>query len=185
MGSETIRRRMMTVGLPGLLLVLLLAGCAGPQRSTGAAPGGAVGQPAGPAPDESLRGRVARYWEARMQGDLLTTYQLHEPAFRRAVTFVAFAQGRGATPTLAYEILNERVEGELAFVTVKKQSIVKHPKLIKPVQPRWTESEEQWIRVEGVWYRKFRFPMGDPYPPVDWEAVAAERQRAIDSGGRP
>lgn len=120
-----------------------------------------------------------------MRDDLLAAYQLHEPAFRRAVTFAAFRQGRGATPIMAYEILDERVEGELAFVKVKKQSTILHPKLVKPVKPRWTESEEQWIRVEGVWYRKFRFPIGDPYPQVDWEAVAAERQRAVDSGGRP
>ena len=164
---------MITVGLPGVLLALLLVGCAVPERLTGNAP------------DEPLRDRVARYWEARIRGDLLATYQLHEPAFRRAVTFAAFSQGRGATPTLAYEILDERVEGDVAFVKVKKYSTVKHEKLIKPVEPRWTESEEQWIQVEGVWYRRFRFPMGDPYPPVDWEAIAAERHRATDSGGRP
>jgi len=171
----------MTAGLPGLLLALLLVGCAGPQRQAGPVPE----QSAGPALDESLRERVVRYWEARMRNDLLADYQLHEPAFRRAVTFTAFAQGRGATPILAYEILDERVEGDVAFVKVKKQSTIKHPKLVKPVQPRWTESEEQWVRVEGAWYRKFRFPMGDPYPPVDWEAIAAERQRAGDSVGRP
>lgn len=172
MRRETMRRRMMAVGLSSLLMALLLVGFAGPQ------------QPAGAAPDESLRERVIQYWEARMRGDLLAAYQLHEPAFRRAVTFAAFSQGRGATPTLAYEILDERVEGDVAFVKVKKQSTVKHPQFVKPVQPRWTEDEEQWIRVEGVWYRRFRFPMGDPYPAVDWDAIAAERQRA-DSEGRP
>lgn len=174
----------MTVGLPGLFLVLLLVGCAGQQRSVGPAPDSNPGQPIAAVANESLRERVIRYWEARMQGDLLAAYQLHEPAFRRAVTFVAFAQGRGATPTLAYEILDERVEGDVAWVNVNKQSTIKHPMLIRPVPPRWTETEEQWIRVEGVWYRKFRFPTGDPYPPVDWEAVATERQRAIDSEGR-
>lgn len=163
----------MTVGLPGLLLALLLVGCAGPQQVIGRE----VGQP--------LRERVIRYWEARMAGDLLTTYQLHEPAFRRAVTFAAFSQGRGATPTLAYEILDERIDGDVAWVTVRKKATVKHEKLIKPVEPRWTESDEQWILVDGVWYRRFRFPIGDPYPPVDWDTLAAERQRAIDRGSRP
>ena len=156
-------RRMMIVGLPGVLLALILIGCAVPERLTGNAP------------DEPLHGRVARYWEARMRGDLLATYRLHEPAFRRAVTFAAFAQGRGATPTLAYEILNERFEGDAAFVTVREESTVTHEKLVKPVEPRWTESEEQWIRVDGAWYRRFRFPTGDPYPSVDWGAMATER----------
>ncbi|PTL35864.1 hypothetical protein CLG94_08930 [Candidatus Methylomirabilis limnetica] len=175
----------MTVGLPGLLLALLLVGCAGPQRLAAPAPGGDPGHPAAPALNEPLRERVIQYWEARMRGDLLATYQLHEPAFRRAVTFAAFSQGRGATPTLAYEILDERVEGDMAFVLVTKQSTVKHQQLIKPVQPRWTESEEQWIRVEGAWYRRFRFPMGNPYPPIDWDAMTAERQRATDGEARP
>ena len=168
-----MKRRILTVGPPGLLLALLLVGWNG------------AWQPARAAHDEALVARVAQYWEARLRGDLLTTYQLHEPAFRRAVTFAAFSQGRGAAPTLAYEILGERIEGDIAFVNVKKQSTVKHQQLVKPVSPRWTESEEQWIRVEGIWYRKFRFPMGDPYPSVDWEAVAAERQRALNSKGRP
>lgn len=120
-----------------------------------------------------------------MRDDLLAVYQSHEPAFRRAVTFTAFAQGRGATPILAYEVLDERVDGDAAFVKVNVKSTIKHPLVVKPVEPRWAEFEEQWIRVEGAWYRKFRFPMGDPYPQVDWEAMAAERQRAIDDAGRP
>ena len=120
-----------------------------------------------------------------MRDDLLAAYQLHEPAFRRAVTFTAFAQGRGATPILAYEILDERIDGDMAFVQVKKLSTIKHQQLIKPVQPRWTESEERWVRVDGAWYRRFRFPIGDPYPSVDWEAVADERRRAIEREGRP
>lgn len=168
----TMTRRIMTVGLPGVLLALLLVGLPGPQR------------PAVATSDEPLRERVIQYWEARLQGDLLAAYQLHEPAFRRAVTFAAFSQGRGATPALAYEILDDRIEGDKALVKVRHQSTIKHAKLIKPVQPKWMETEEQWIRVEGVWYRKFRFPIGDPYPPFDWEALAVERQRAIDSEAR-
>lgn len=163
---------MMTIGLSGVLLALLLVGASGLQRSAVAAS------------DEPLRERVIRYWEARLQSDLLAAYQLHEPAFRRAVTFAAFSQGRGAAPALAYEILDERVDGDKAFVKVRHQTTIKHPKFIKPVQPRWMETEEQWIRVEGVWYRKFRFPIGEPYPPFDWEALAVERQRAIDSETR-
>lgn len=138
-------------------------------------------QPADAASNESLRERVIQYWEGRMKGNLLAAYQLHEPAFRRAVTFAAFSQGRGVTPILAYDILDERIDGDMAWVKVNKKYTVKHPMLVKPVEPRWSETEEQWVRVEGVWYRKFRFPMGDPYPAVDWEAIATERDRE----GRP
>lgn len=154
-------RRTMVTGLQGLLLVALLAGCAGAQAVTARDPA------------LRLRERVGQYWDARVKGDLLATYALHEPAFRRAVTLTAFAQGRGATTTLAYEILGERIEGERGIVTVKAHVRVRHPKLVKPVEPEWKEFEEQWAQVDGEWYRKFRFPIGEPYPAVDWDEIAA------------
>lgn len=147
-----------------LLAAVLLAGCAGIQAV------------AARNPQLGLRERVAQYWDARVKGDLLATYTIHEPAFRRAVTLTAFLQGRGATPVFSYEILGERIEGDLGIVKVKIQSTVIHPKLVKPVEPFWSEFEEQWVRVDGVWYRKFRFPIGEPYQDVDWDDIAAKHQ---------
>ena len=162
----TIRRRTMTPGLQGLLLLLvvLLTGCVGTQAV-------ATRDPA-----LRLRERAGQYWDARVRGDLLATYTLHEPAFRRAVPLTGFLQGRGVTKVLEYLVLGERIEGELGIVKVKMKSTVTHPKLIKPVEPSWAEFEEQWVRVDGEWYRKFRFPVGDPYPAVNWDDVAAEKQ---------
>jgi hypothetical protein len=158
-------RRAIANRLPGLLLAaVLLAGCAGIQAV-------AVRNP-----QLGLRERGAQYWDARLKGDLLATYTLHEPAFRRAVTLTAFLQGRGMTPVLVYEILGERIEGDLGIVKVKIKSTVTHPKLVKPVEPFWAEFEEQWVRVDGIWYRKFRFPVGEPYPDVDWDDVAAKNR---------
>lgn len=156
-------RRTMTDGVRSLLLlvVLFLAGCAGTQAVTTSDP--AV----------RLRERVAQYWDARAKGDLLATYTLHEPAFRRAVTLTGFLQGRGVTTVLEYEILDERIEGNLGIVKVKIKVQVTHPKLVKPVEPSWTEFQEQWVRVDGEWYRKFRFSMGEPYPDVDWDEIGA------------
>jgi len=161
-----MRRGTMATGLRGLLLltVLLLSGCAGAQAV------------ASRDPSERLRERVREYWDARLGGALVATYTLHEPAFRRAVTLTAFAQGRGVTQVLEYEVLGERIEGDLGIVTVKARSTFTHPMLVKPVEPSWFEFEEQWARVGGEWYRKFRFPVGDPYPPVNWDEVAAGRQ---------
>lgn len=159
-------RKTMAEGTRSLLLLVavLLAGCAGIQAV------------AARNPQLGLRERVTQYWDARAKGDLLATYTIHEPAFRRAVTLTAFLQGRGMTPVLAYEILGERIEGDLGFVTVKLQATVTHPKLVKPVKPYWAEFEEQWVRVDGAWYRKFRFPVGEPYPDVNWDAIAAGTQ---------
>lgn len=118
------------------------------------------------------------YWDARIASDLLAIYTLHEPAFRRVVTLTSFLQGRGVTKVLEYEILGERIEGERGIVKVKVKSTVTHPMLIKPVEPSWAEFEEQWVRVKGEWYRKFRFPVGEPYPDVDWDAITNRGQEA-------
>ncbi|MCZ7625604.1 MAG: hypothetical protein M5R38_06980 [Candidatus Methylomirabilis sp.] len=122
-------------------------------------------------PEERLRARAAQYWEARLRGDLVETYQLHEPAFRRAVSLTAFAQGRGSTTVFEYTILGQEVQGQQGVVRMKIRSTFHHPKLVKPVEPKWHEFEERWVLAEGDWYRRFRFPVGDPYPPVDWNAM--------------
>lgn len=160
-------RRSVTDGARSLLLVMIvLAGCAGVQPV------------AARDPELRLRERAAQYWDARLKGDLLTTYTVHEPAFRRAVTLTAFLQGRGLTPVLAYEILGERIEGDLGIVKIKMQSTITHPRLVRPAKPSWSEFEEQWVRVDGEWYRKFRFPTGEPYQDVNWDDIAIETQRS-------
>lgn len=143
-------------------MLAFLVGCAGTQAV-------AVRDPA-----LRLRERAGQYWDARVKGDLLATYTLHEPAFRRAVTLTAFAQGRGAAKALTYEILDERIDGDLGIVKVKVHVVFRHPKLVKPVDPEWKEFEEQWAQVDGEWYRKYRFPVGDPYPAVNWDEIATE-----------
>jgi len=168
-GIRMMRRGTIATGLRGLLLLLVVtqAGCAGTKALAGRDPG------------ERLRERSRAYWDARRSHDLAATYTLHEPAFRRAVTMTAFAQGRGVTQILEYEILGERIEGDLGIVNVKVKSTFTHAQLVKPVEPSWSEFEEQWVRVDGEWYRKFRFPIGDPYPPVDWNAFGAGGQGTV------
>ena len=147
-----------------LLLLAMLAGCAG-QASLATRD-----------PVQRLKERASQYWEARVRGDLLATYALHEPAFRRAVTLTAFLQGRGVTHVLDYEVQDAKIDGNLGIVKGKVKWTITHPMLVKPVEPKWSEFEEQWVRVDGEWYRKFRFPVGDPYPHIDWDEVAAERE---------
>lgn len=117
---------------------------------------------------ERLKARAARYWDARIAGDLLEGYKLHPPAFRRDVTFSAFAEGRGSVPVLEYEIKDARVNGPEGTVAVRVYYTVVHQMMGKPVAPQWGEFEEQWVMVGGDWYRKFRFPVGEPYAETLW-----------------
>lgn len=139
-----------------LLGVVALAGCAG---------AGTI-QTADQV--ERLKARAARYWDARLRGDLLETYRLHPPAFRKEVTFSAFSQGRATIPVLEYEIKDVRVNGPEGIVVVRAYWTVVHPMMPKPVPPRWGEAEEQWVMVGGEWYRKFRFAVGEPYAETPW-----------------
>lgn len=162
-------------GFLAVLLILVLAGgsgCVGAGR-------GDVGRVGADDPVSHLKARVAEYWEARIRGDLVKTYMLHEPAYRRAVTLTAFAQGRGATPIFDYEIQDVEFREALGIVTMKIRSSVVHPLLVKPVEPRWSEFEEQWVSVDGQWYRKFRFPVGDPYRPINWDEI---REKSLSGG---
>lgn len=125
-------------------------------------------------PVKRLEARVAEYWEARIRGDLVKTYMLYEPGFRRVVTLTGFLQGRGAAPVFDYAVTKTEMKDDLGIVAVKVRATVVHPALVKPVEPRWKEIEEQWVRIDGEWYKKFRFPTGDPYRTVDWDAIAEE-----------
>lgn len=139
-----------------LLGVAALTGCAGARTFQAADQA------------ERLKARAVRYWDARLRGDLLETYTLHPPAFRKDVTFAAFAQGRGAVPVLEYEIKDVRVNGPEGIVAVRANYTVVHPQMAKPIAPIWGEFEEQWILVGGEWYQKFRAPTGEPYPDIPW-----------------
>lgn len=164
-----------------LLAGLVLAGCAaGPTRPAERPASPQAAQPPQAVmldPEARLRARASQYWDARVRGDLIETYQVHEPAFRRAVSLTAFAQGRGATSVLEYTILGQEIQGNQAVVRMKIRSVFRHQKMIKPVEPKWHEFEEQWVLAEGDWYRRFRFPVGDPYPPVNWDALAPGREK--------
>ncbi len=146
-------------GWLGLLLLSLLVGCAVMQTQGSLDAAG------------RLRERASRYWDARINGDLMAAYTAHEPAFRRAVTLQTFAPSIGVSRVLAYEIVGVRIRGELGFVRVKMRVASPFALSAKQAEPNWQEMEERWVRVDGEWYRKFRFPAKDPYPPVNWDDV--------------
>jgi hypothetical protein len=127
---------------------------------------------------ERLKERARQYWQARAKKNLVATYDLHEPGFKRVVTLTGFLQGAGVSQVLAFEILGARIEGSLGVVQVKFQAVSKHPLLVKPAEPVWYEVEEQWILVDREWFRKFRFSSANPYPPVDWDEMARQGRKA-------
>ncbi len=151
----TMRRGMVVRAARALcwmLAFVLLGACAGPQAAKRVDP------------EARLVDRAKAYWESRIKGDLLENYRFHEPNFRKLVTFTAFSQGRGVTTILDYEVKGVKIDGTTGVVSTRYYFTLTHPLLVKPVTPRWDEIEEQWRWVDGEWYRRYRFPVGEPYP---------------------
>lgn len=155
----TTRQVVMARGWRVLLLAPLFVGCAVMQTQGSVDPAG------------RLRERASQYWDARIKGDLTTAYTTHEPAFRRAISLQTFAPSMGVTRILAYQIGEVRIEGDLGFVRMKMRGVSAFAPSGKQTDLNWQEIEERWVRVEGEWYRRFRFPSKDPYPPVNWNDV--------------
>lgn len=131
-----------------------------------------------------LRKRAIVYWDARVNGDAMTAYTAHEPSFRRAVSLQTFAPSAGVGRVLAYEIIGVRIGGDLGFVRVKMQNASPFISPGKQTGLHWQEMEERWVRVDGEWYRKFRFPAKDPYPPVNWDDVTVGPSTMTSPQGR-
>ena len=105
---------------------------------------------------ETLRERVAAYWAARVAGDAETQWRLLEPRGSGRIT----AQEYGAAPQggryLAYQVEDATINGYFATVKVRLvvQQILPSPGA-KPLPPVTTYVEDGWVRIKGVWYRRF------------------------------
>lgn len=116
--------------------------------------------PARQNPEARLTDRAKGYWEARMRRDLVAQYAFEDPWLREHVTLTAWMRGRGATKVLSYEIKEVRVQGEEGHVKLHVSYQPTHPQLAH-LPPTDTEFEQQWVRVDGEWYLKYR-SIGDP-----------------------
>ena len=113
--------------------------------------------PASPDADvDTLRERAAEFWAARVAGDAKAQWQLLEPRGKGRST----AEEYGARPTggryLAYQVEDATVKGYFGTVKIRLivQQVLPSPGA-KPLAPQATTLEDGWIRVKGVWYRRW------------------------------
>lgn len=136
-----------------LLAVLLIGGltaCAGQIQSDSATPAQAI---VIPSPEEALRAEAAKFWEARVKGDMVTQYNLQEPKAREGVTLTAFALARGTVTFLTYKITAVEAVGDEGKVTAETTFRLNHPKTGR-FGP-WDQTVfTRWVREGGVWYVK-------------------------------
>jgi hypothetical protein len=142
-----------------LIVALVWLEIAGGVGSVRAQQAGVASSP--PAASEAdiaaLRERAAAYWAARVAGDAEKQWQLLEPRGRGRIS----AQEYGASPTggkyLAYQVEEATVKGYFATVKVRLliQQVLQSPGPAPTLAPQTTIVEDGWIRIGGVWYRRF------------------------------
>jgi hypothetical protein len=105
----------------------------------------------------ALRERAAEFWAARVSGDAEKQWQLLEPRGKGRIS----AQEYGASPTggkyLAYKVEDAVIKGYFATVKVRLlvQQYIQAPGPPPPLVPQTTVVEDGWVRIRGVWYRRF------------------------------
>ncbi|HXJ79481.1 MAG TPA: hypothetical protein VMS64_12480 [Candidatus Methylomirabilis sp.] len=140
----------------------LAAQSSSPPSSAAPAPTAATPAPTATAPAtpdadvEKLRERAAEFWAARIAGDANAQWQLLEPRGKGRST----AEEYGARPTggryLAYQVEDATVKGYFGTVKVRLivQQILPSPGS-RNLPPQATTLEDGWIRIKGVWYRRW------------------------------
>lgn len=152
-----------------LLLALLvggLAACAGQPSAPSMAPPTAQ---AALTPEEALRARATRFWEARMKGDLATQYDLLEPEARQRVTLTGFVLARGSVEYQSYKIEEVEVSGDAGKVKAKTRFRLNLPQVSR-FGPWDQLAIVKWVKVDGTWY--FRYDQQD----VDQPLQAGEKR---------
>jgi hypothetical protein len=103
---------------------------------------------------QALRERVAAFWAARLAGDSKVQWDLLEPRGRGRLTMQEYASDRGAVRYLAYQVEDATVTGYFAVVKVRL--------MLQPILPsarrvgvQTTIAEDRWVKIRGVWYRRF------------------------------
>jgi hypothetical protein len=148
---------MKSLGVPiRCVLIALVMAWAGCQTVPPPVPIKATPQPppAPVSPEEALRGQVARFWDARIKGDLVKQYDLLEPEARERVTLTAFVRSRGTVDFKSHEIQAVNVVGDKGWAKVKYTFAVRMPQLTR--FGSWSgESTEVWVLRNDLWYRPY------------------------------
>ena len=131
-----------------ILFVFLFSACAAFQRMR-------------MTPEEALTKRVTEYWDARVQGDTETAYELLEPKAKKITPLATYARRTNHSVILDYTIheINVDPENNEAVVRVERSFRIK-PGII-PITVDETlkqDSETPWVLVDGTWYRSYDSP---------------------------
>lgn len=112
-------------------------------------------------PEESLRSRVAAYWDARVQGDNEKAYDLIEPGAKENISMAGYARRTAHSTIIDYNIRDIKIDSaENEAVVQVERSFKINPGII-PIKIDETlhqTSSDKWVFVDGQWYMVYGFP---------------------------
>jgi len=148
-------RAVLLVGLAVIGSMGVAAQVLGQGAATASPP--AASEKASEAEVQVLTERAAKFWAARVAGDLETQWQLLEPRWKGRMTASEYGSDLTGGRWLAYKIEGAAVNGRFAQVKVRllvqQNAAPASPSQVR-IRPQATVAEDAWIRIGGMWYRR-------------------------------
>jgi hypothetical protein len=110
-------------------------------------------------PEESLRKRVAAYWETLIAGDLEEAFKFIEPKGQKIQNRSRFITGMGNFIFFSYKIEDINLEGDRASVSVKRTFKIQPGSI--PLEMKEPVSQilaDPWVRINDIWYAAYEKP---------------------------
>lgn len=101
---------------------------------------------------------VSQYWDAMINKDHKTTYELHDPFFRARIPLDYYSSRRGPMVYHQYEILDAEIKGNEAIVKARVRYEIPSFRIMgreTSVPPKDFPIEDTWLFIDGRWHRKF------------------------------
>lgn len=118
---------------------------------------------------ERLLERVNSYWNDRVQGKIGNNYDYYDPFFRARVKRVVYEASLVEIKFLSYKIGDKvEVTENIAKVPMKvefeiPETVVMGKKIVVP--PKKDEWVEDWIWIDGDWFKVFKLQANATYIP--------------------
>ncbi len=121
------------------------------------------------APRERLLERVRAFWSAYVAGDFHKGYGMLDPFFRSRVKERFFLSRVGQISYLSFDVLAQEIKqvGYRARVPLKLKFEAKELQLgteMSSIPPSERRIEEDWVWVDGDWYKVYQTQSGDFLP---------------------
>jgi hypothetical protein len=137
-----------------LLILIFSVGCAGLGFK-----GKSLSEDLG-SPEKAalLRERAHDFWSAFVKEDYEKAYPLYDPFMRAKTEKRSFMANLGKIKYTAFEIMDIKIEGNVAQIKLKIDYSMPKTKMNKLeffVPPTQREIEDKWIYVYDNWYKEY------------------------------